>query len=220
MPLGMKAQNESESNSVNPRYLEDQFYLGITYNFLLNQPEGVNQQNLSYGLQGGFIKDIPLNSDSTIGMGVGLGLGLNTYYTNIRASEGVSGINYTIIDEGDARRSKIETHSIEVPLEFRWRNSTETEYKFWRVYSGVKFSYVYDARSKFVPSEDSEELETSFSNPDIKNLQVGLTLNFGYNSFNAHVYYSLTNLFDDNVVLGQENIEMKPLRIGLIFYIL
>lgn len=217
MPLGIKAQMGSESNSVNPRYLEDQFYFGITYNFLLNQPEGVNQQNLSYGLQGGFIKDIPFNSDRTIGIGIGLGLGLNTYYSNIRATKQLGEIQYDIINEAEFyKRSKLETHSIELPFEFRWRNSTDSEYKFWRIYAGVKFAYVYDARSKFV----SEEQKISFSNPDAKNLQYGLTLNFGYNSFNAHIYYSLTNLFDDNVALGQESIEMRPLRIGLIFYIL
>jgi hypothetical protein len=34
---------------------------------------------------------------------------------------------------------------IRVPLEFRWRSSTFESYKFWRIYGGVKFSYLlYD----------------------------------------------------------------------------
>ena len=221
MPLCMYSQIAQDSNSVNPPYFEDQFYLGITYNFLLNQPEDVNQQNLSYGLQGGFIKDIPLNNNRTIGMGIGLGLGLNTYYSNIRATNGVSGVQYSIIDEGEPyKRSKLETHSVELPIEFRWRNSNATEYKFWRIYTGVKFAYVYDTRSKFVPNDNADIGIDSFRNVDAQKLQYGLTFNFGYNSFNAHIYYSLTNLLNDNVVLGQESIRMKPLRIGLIFYIL
>lgn len=221
VPLGMKAQSVRDSSEVNSRYFEDQFYLGISYNFLLNRAEGVKQQNLSYGLQGGFIKDIPFNTDRTFGMGIGLGLGLNTYYSNIRATEQLNGLAYTLIDEGESyKRSKIETHSFELPIEFRWRNSNAVEYKFWRIYTGVKFEYVYDARSKFVPDSGSVIGIDSFSNPDARKLQYGLTFNFGYNSFNAHVYYSLTNLLNDSTVLGQESINMKPLRVGLIFYIL
>ena len=105
---------------------------------------------------------------------------------------------------------------VELPIEFRWRNSNAVAFKFWRIYSGVKFAYVYDTRSKFV----SDTEKASFSNPDSRKLQYGLTFNFGYNSFNAHIYYSLTNLQNDNVMLGEESIEMKPLRVGLIFYIL
>ncbi len=221
IPLGMKAQITSDSNQVNPRYFEDQFYLGITYNFLLSQPEGVNQQNLSYGLQGGFIKDIPLNNDRTIGLGMGLGLGLNTYYSNIRATQEADGVQYAIIDENESyKRSKIETHSVELPIEFRWRNSTAEEYKFWRIYAGIKFAYVYDTRYKFVPDADSNEVKASFSSTDVRKIQYGLTFNFGYNTFNAHIYYSLTNLLNDNIEIGEESINMKPLRVGLIFYIL
>lgn len=221
LPVCLYAQTEGDTNEANPRYFEDQFYLGITYNFLLNQPEGVNQQSLSYGLQGGFIKDIPLNNDGTVGLGVGVGFGLNTYYTNVRATELASGVQYVIIDEDvPYKRSKLETHSLELPIEFRWRNSTAAEYKFWRIYTGIKFAYVYDARSKFVPREEAGIGIDSFSNPDARQLQYGLTFNFGYNSFNAHVYYSLTNLLTDDVFLGQETIQMRPLRVGLIFYIL
>ncbi len=221
--LGLQAQVINDSTQINQRYFEDQFYLGITYNFLLNQPEGVNQQNLSYGLQGGFIKDIPFNYDRTIGMGIGIGLGLNTYYSNIKAAENGNMVQYSILSDDENnlyKRSKLETHSIELPIEFRWRNSTADTYKFWRIYTGIKFTYVYDARSKFVPSEDANIGVDSFRNLDARQLQYGLTFNFGYSSFNAHVYYSLTNLFDDDVFLDQESIQMKPLRVGLIFYIL
>lgn len=217
----LKAQSGSESLEVSPRYFEDQFYLGITYNFLLKKPEEVKQQNLSYGLRAGMIKDIPLNASRTIGLGLGLGLGLNTYYTNMEALETGDGIQYAVINSNRTyKRSKLETHSIELPIEFRWRNSNPREYKFWRIYTGITFAYVYDMRSKFVPSDDSGEVTNSFSNPDARTLQYGITFNFGFNSFNAHVYYSLTNLLDDTSFIEQESIRMRPLRVGLIFYIL
>ena len=45
-------------------------------------------------------------------------------------------------------------------------------------------------------------------------------LNFGYNTFNVHVYYALSNLLEDNATVATENLQLKPLRIGFIFYIL
>ncbi|MGF1558145.1 MAG: porin family protein [Flavobacteriaceae bacterium] len=216
LPLLIVAQVERDSSYVNPRYFEDQFYLGITYNFVLNQPDLVSQRNFSYGLQGGFIKDIPMNSKRTVALGVGLGLALNTYYTNIEASETANGINYAIGVTSGFKRSKLETHLVELPIEFRWRNSTAGDYKFWRIYTGVKLGYAFDSRSKLV----ADSINESFSNGDVRKLQYGITFNFGYSSFNAHVYYSLTGLFSDNVALNGSDINMQPLHIGLIFYIL
>jgi hypothetical protein len=200
-------------------YLEDQFYVGVTYNLLLNKPTGVTQRNLSYGLLGGFLKDIPLNSRRNIALGVGMGYAVNSYYNNLLATESGEGIVYTVLDEeADYKRSKVENHLIEVPLEFRWRNSTPSEYKFWRIYTGLKLGYVFASRSKVV----SEERKVSFTNNDIRNFQYGLTLNVGYNTFNIHVYYALVNLFNKDVTIldGGDVIQAKPLRIGIIFYIL
>ncbi len=200
------------------RYREDQFYLGITFNALLKFPEGASQNGLSYGLQGGFIRDIPLNRSCTMALGIGLGYGFNSYYSNLRAFEGTEGIEYAILEDRDSyRRNKLETHLIEVPLEFRWRNSTRESYKFWRVYGGFKFAYVAGSRSKFV----TDAFTDSFNNPDTRNFTYGLALNLGYNTFNLHLYYGLNSLFEDGT-LGPDGkqLEMVPLRLGLIFYIL
>jgi len=212
--------SNAQNLSADTRYLEDQFYMGITYNLLLNKPSGVEQRNLPYGLQLGYIKDIPVNKANTIGLGVGFGYAINNYYTNIIAEENVSSNISYIIDEGTAKlnRSKVATHLIELPFEFRWRNSTIDEYKFWRVYMGAKLGYVFNARSKLV----TEDEKISFSNDDVKNIHYGLTLNFGYNTWNIQVYYQLNNLFNDGVVIEDtlERVNVRPLRIGIIFYIL
>lgn len=214
---GIYGQATQESYSMDNQYLEDQFYLGITYNFLLDKPAGFTQRNLSYGLQGGIIKDIPLNSIGTFALGLGLGYAVNSYYSNLEASQMDNTILYEITrGVSEVKRSKLETHLIELPLEVRWRDSTSEEYKFWRVYSGIKLGYVFGSRSKLVTTED----KTSFVNPDIRKFQYGLMFNFGYNTFNIHIYYSLNNLFDEGVVFESEDLKLKPLRVGLIFYIL
>ncbi|MBT8282389.1 MAG: PorT family protein [Muriicola sp.] len=212
----LAAQNTS--SEMDTKYLEDQFYVGLTYNFILNKPEVVNQQNLSYGLQMGFIKDLPLNTERNIGLGIGLGYAVNSYYTNLRVSEVADGFEYSLLDSDlDTKRNKVETHLIEFPLEIRFRNSNPTEYKFWRFYAGAKLGYVVGARAKTVTTDTKD----SFYITDIENFRYGLTANFGYNTFNIHIYYALNNLFKDGLQLNSgEDLTFTPLRIGLIFYIL
>ncbi len=216
--MHLYAQVDQKAVSQDPFYLEDQFYVGITYNFLLDKPTNVTQSNLSYGLHGGFIKDIPVSPSGRTAFGIGLGYAVNSYYTNLYASESGNEIEYIILEErSDYKRNKIETHVLEMPLEFRWRNSTATDYKFWRIYTGIKLGYVFGGRSKLV----SKEEKISFSNTDVRDFQYGVTLNFGYNTFNIHAYYALSTLFNDGIgVVGGETIVAKPLRIGIIFYIL
>ncbi len=190
------------------KYLEDQFYLGTTYNIVLNRPENVTQRNFSYGLMGGFIRDIPINLDRNIGFGVGLGYAYNNYYTNLFANEIADGIEYTVLDKSVSyKRNKVDTHVLEVPLQFRWRTSTASTYKFWRVYAGMKLGYVLGSRSKFVSNDE----KFSFKNNDIERFRYGVVFNFGYSTFNVHAYYALSNLFNDGVVTVEgDSIEFDP----------
>ena len=198
-------------------YLEDQFYIATAYNFLLDRPEGVVQRSLSYNLQAGFIKDLPINARRNVALGIGLGYGVNSYYTNVEAIDGTTDVTYTLSNREGFRRSKFETHALELPLELRWRTSTDTEYKFWRIYAGVKLAYAFVKRSKIA----SDTFTNGFDNDDIQNLQYGLMLNFGFNTWNIHAYYALNPLLEDNVSLESGvPFELRTLRIGLIFYIL
>ena len=59
------------------KYVEDQFYFGINYNLLVSAPDNASQSSFSYGIMGGFIKDIPINKRRNIGFGIGVGLSFN-----------------------------------------------------------------------------------------------------------------------------------------------
>ncbi|MGB5700382.1 porin family protein [Muriicola sp.] len=210
---------QEEVKEVDFNYLEDQFYVGLTYNFILNKPEGIRQQNLSYGLQFGFIKDLPLNAARTFAIGLGLGYAVNSYYTNLKIVEFGNDFQYSILESDlGAKRNKLETHLIEIPIEIRFRNSTPTEYKFWRLYLGAKLGYAFGNRSKLVTDIGKD----SFYVTDVEKFRYGLMANFGYNTFNIHVYYALNNLFKNGLTLEDtgQDLNFTPLRVGLIFYIL
>ena len=207
------------ASDLDSKYLEDQFYAGVAYNVLLDRPNDVIQRNLSYNIQLGFIKDIPINSKRNFGFGFGAGYSSNSYYSNMIAEKNSSVVNYRLPVGADSlKRTKLETHAIEFPLEIRWRSSNPVDYKFWRIYAGVKAEYLFSRKSKFVAENKKDNL--SFQNDDVSRWQYGLTLNFGYNTWNVHLYYSLNPLLENTAALNGEVINMRPLRLGVIFYIL
>ena len=211
------SQEEEKEIPMDLRYLEDQFYIGFGYNLLLNKPSDAVQRNLSYNLQGGFIKDIPLNARRNFGVGLGLGYAVNSYYSSIIAGESGTDITYEVLSTSEFNRSKLETHSLEIPFEFRWRTSTAEEYRFWRIYAGAKLGYVFSGRSRAVTDNGT----MVFSNSDIQEFQYGLILSFGYNTWNVHAYYSLNPLLKEGTALQTgETLDLNVLRIGVIFYIL
>ena len=50
---------DSLGQILDPRYREDQFYLGMNFNLLLNFPEGVSQNGLSYGYREDLLGTFP-----------------------------------------------------------------------------------------------------------------------------------------------------------------
>lgn len=211
---------EITSKVVDSLYKEDQFYIGTTYNVLTNRPDGLKQNSFSLGFHLGYIKDMPINKRRNKAIGIGLGYSTNSYIQNMLIQQDNSGtFNYSIIDDTTINftKNKFSEHVIELPIEYRWRTSTATDYKFWRIYVGVKLGYVFSNRSKF--EGDLGELKYS-NNPGFNNFQYGLTLSTGYNTWNVFVHYGLNSIFDDTAQINGEPIDMNALKVGLIFYIL
>ena len=171
------------------KYREDQFYFSITYNLLDAKPNGVSQQGFSSGFHAGFLRDMPINKSRTLALAIGLGLSANSYNQNLRVSDNSeNGIEFSVInDDTDFTKNKYFTYLVEVPFEFRWRNSTPNSYKFWRIYSGFKLGYVFANQTKFngVPNDVKINALTRFNK-----LQYGLTLSAGYGTWNFHIHYT------------------------------
>jgi hypothetical protein len=120
---------QTNVNLVDNKYLEDQIYISATYNLLLHKPSLINQNGFSGGFSIGFIKDLPINKPRTIGFGVGIGYSFNALIQNLKISQnaGLTTFNKVI----DYTVNKITLNSLEFPIEFRWRNSSPSRYRFW-----------------------------------------------------------------------------------------
>lgn len=214
----VNAQTDKDSLELDHNYREDQFYFGLTYNFLSNKPDSVSQKGFPTGFHFGFIRDMPINKRRNLAIGLGLGVSSNSYNQNILINNSTGPDNFELINGTDITfsKNKFTTYLVEVPLEFRWRTSTAEAYKFWRIYTGIKVGYVLFNSSKYKGNLGD------IRNSNIENFerfQYGLTLSLGYSTFNFHVYYSLNNIFKDTT-LNNERVDMSALKIGLITYIL
>ncbi|WP_115462699.1 porin family protein [Winogradskyella aurantiaca] len=199
-------------------YREDQFYVGLTYNALVRLNPNVTQTGFSTGFHLGFIRDMPINKRRNFSIGLGVGLNSNSYIQNIAITQTDSDYDYNLVPEGvSVSRNKFTTYMLDVPLEFRWRTSTPTQNRFWRVYPGFKFSYLLYNTTKF----RSELGNVDLSNvKDFNDLQYGVTIGVGYGDWNFHFYYALNPIFNESAQLEGQPLTITAMKIGLIFYIL
>lgn len=218
------SQNDDTDNidksELYKNYREDQFYASVTYNLLNEKPQGIAQNGFSSGFHFGFIRDMPINDRRNFAIGLGLGISTNSYnQKELLIEDANNEIMFSVIDESDYNisKNKFTTYLVEVPLEIRWRTSTAEDFNFWRIYTGFKVGYLLYNSTKFKSDIKNEKL----SNIDSFNkFQYGLTLSAGYSTWNFHVYYGLNEIFDDNSKLNNASLDMKSLKIGLMFYLL
>ena len=72
--IGSTQSSTATPSTIDTHYLEDQFYIGLTYDYLAGKASSVVQHNLSHGIHLGFIRDLPINQKRNLGCGIGLGL--------------------------------------------------------------------------------------------------------------------------------------------------
>lgn len=211
------SQEIPDFDAVDSLYREDQFYFGITYNILNNRPKDVSQNSFSAGVNLGFLRDFPINKKRTFAIAPGLGFSFKNYKQNLIIEEKDGLMNYSTIAPGGVfDKNKLAMYSVDVPIEFRWRTSTYTSHKFWRVYTGIKFSYVFLSKSRYVAPDINYKV---INNEDINKFQYGAYIATGWNSWNFYGYYGFQNLFKKGT-LNDKPIEMTTINIGLMFYIL
>lgn len=208
-PLCLSAQETEEvvKAPVDSLYREDQFYLSLSYNLVQNSPGIFKQFSFSPAITFGFLRDIPFVKSRRWAIAPGVGYNYNNIKQFINSRDLFQ--NDPTVTPEDIR-TRITSHSVELPLEVRWRNSTSESHKFWRIYTGFKARYVLS--SKLVL--DSSEGRTT---EDVKSLinkwQYGTYMTAGYNTWNVYVYYGLNPIF-------KEGSKLSDFTVGFMFYIL
>jgi len=211
-------QKDIDFDAIDSLYREDQFYLNITYNALQKRSEGIAQNKLSPGFAVGFLRDMPINKKRTFAFATGLGYSLGIYNHNLKIGSS-NGVNSYEVFNSDVTitKNKFSLHYIDLPLEFRWRNSTPESHAFWRVHTGVKLSYL------FYDEYTSDTTIGNFkvtNNNDFNQLHYGIYMAVGWNTWNFYAYYGMNPLFKSSAKIGSESLDMNTVNFGLMFYIL
>ncbi len=217
------AQDDKDQNAIpeviDSLYREDQFYIGLSFNLINNEPDGFTQNGFSGGLHIGFIRDMPINKRRNKAIGIGLGISTNSYNSNLFIGEDANGESiYSLLDtDFDFKSNRLNTNLIEMPIQYRWRTSTATKYNFWRIYTGIKLGYIYYHKSRF---EETGNTVIQTDIPELNKFRYAATLTLGNGSFNAFVQYSLNTLFNNNAQIGGEYLNLQPIKFGIEFYLL
>ena len=206
------SQSPSELSIEN--YREDQFYFGSSYFIQSESITDFKQNGFSGNFQFGFIRDFPLNNNSTRAIGIGVGYERNFFTSNIQPIKENDQINYRIVvSKFLESKNRLSFSSISIPIEYRWRTSNIDEFKFWRIYSGFKLKRNFPLYSN--PSYGAE-LEID----EIESWTSSIYLNAGYNTWNISLEYDLNPLIKNEKTIDGNNLNLSFFRLGLIFYIL
>jgi len=196
------------------KYREDQIYFSLYYNSLGSELDNFKENKFSSSFNIGFIRDIPISKSGKFALGLGVGYGTNSFNNNMKLSSNNQSL-YELLSNRDApTKNTFNFREIQFPLEIRWRNSSPSNYKFWRIYAGLKYSKVIQSAFK----HDSSQKKYKSTNLPINLDQLGFTLNVGYNTWNIGLYKSLRPFFNKNIQSLPQGLEQ--FKVGLIFYIL
>lgn len=192
-------------------YREDQIYFGITHSLLQNTPTNFKQNSISTGVMLGFLRDIPLNKQRNISIAPGAGIA----FFNLRNNLTYNSIENSYLVDYNYDKNFQNLTYLEIPLEIRWRTSNKYSHKFWRIYTGVKFSYLLNNVSKYNGIMGKYELK---SNPDYNKSNIGAYVSAGFNTWNIYAYYGFNSLYKQDKLPDNKGINF--FNVGLMFYIL
>lgn len=210
------AQEELSTNSkkdsvIDLKYREDQFYFGVSHNIMQDKLKGYSPNSVSLGVDFGFLRDFPINKSRTVAIAPGFGYS----YSNLNNNFGLSAEgNHMVMKE--FKHSALSLHMIDFPLELRWRTSTFDSHKFWRIYVGIKASYIVSDKLKTTTNTYTVELK----NDELLNKWIyGTYISVGFNTWNFYTYYGLNDVYKHNPIANDPS-KLRLLKVGLIFYIL
>ncbi len=212
--LFSKLFGQDLATSVNSDFFrEDQIYVGISLVSLKSNAEGFNPSALSRHFQWGIIRDIPLVSSSEFSTGLGLGMSFERYTTNLSYSV-EKGFTFSDTNLDFESPLYFSIQSFEIPITLRWRNATFNDFAFWRIYGGISLNWNFNNKAK-------QNSNIILFSDELKKWGATAHLSFGYNTWNFYFAYRLNPIFNFTPRNNQDfSIQLRPIKFGLIFYIL
>lgn len=203
------------SGQVRPKQ-HDWIFYDISYDYMLNSPDGLEQRWRSNGHAISLMDDVAFG-ESNLGIGYGLGFMSNNYYSNLGIfTDFGSGDEQTFLLEGDSIESnKFTVQHIFVPLELRWRSDLNEDRNFWRVYLGARIG----VRVRGYSELETEKVDVQFEKLGIlSRFNYGVYARIGYDHFSLFASYGLSEIFREGEVISENKIskltDIRALSVG------
>ena len=210
-PFKLRSQKTAKQND-SIFYREDQIYFGASLLLLNTNQDDLKMRGLSRHFQFGLMRDIPLTKSGKLSSGLGLGISFEKFTTNLIPLE--NGIYSFDLENNINSLFSVSVKSFEIPFAIRWRNSTNLDYAFWRIYGGIKINWNFQNKA-------TENLNFKTTNQEINTFATNAFLSFGYNTWNFYLSYPLTPIFNSKITNpNNSSIRISPIKVGLIFFVL
>lgn len=199
------SSNRLDSTSVSPPGAEPDLPGTLTvdfgFNFLQGAPDNLDLQFFkSKGVGLYYLYDMPIG-ESKFSFHPGLGVGFESYAfsqnVTLAYAPGADSVDIVNLDGAiyeTVDKSKLVTHYVDVPLEFRFYS--KENYRGFMAAVGAKVGYLFSSYTK-IKYETEGEPRTSKLRQDfnINRLRYGVSARLGFRGFNLHGQYMLSDLF-------------------------
>ena len=171
------------------------------FNFLQNAPDNMSLRFWkSKGVGFYYLYDVPIG-ESKFSFHPGLGVGFESYAfsQNVTLSYPPGADTATIVNLDaevyeNVDKSKLITHYVDVPLEFRF--FTKENYRGFMVALGGKVGYLFSSYTKIkYENEGRTFTDTSRQGFNLNRLRYGATARLGFRGFHLHGQYMFSDLF-------------------------
>lgn len=193
---------------------EDWFSYSYTYDYLLDAPEGVDQNFIPNGHNISVNKDIVFGN-SNFGMAYGLQYSHNSYYSNlgIRTKLSNGREEFRLLDNDTIELNKLEIQHLGANLELRFRTKPNSSGKFFRAYVGGNLGVRVFSRARL----STKRVIVQYNNLGALNrLKYGAYARIGYGIMSVYGYYGLSEMFNEGTLSdGTAVTPIKPLSVGI-----
>lgn len=190
---------------------KDNFLIDITYDHLLNLPNGVNYK-LGYGNSFQLFYDHQFKAKVLSGA-LGVGYAHSNYYSNgyITNTDTATNTGYAnfapIRSDSSYKQNYYTTNYIDFPFELRYRSKPNEKGHSWKASVGFRVGV---RLGSYTTTRTSEGKYRDYIQPHLTKTRYGLTFRAGYGRVGVMGYYGLTRLFEQN-----KGREVIPFSVGL-----
>ncbi|MEQ9262939.1 MAG: porin family protein [Owenweeksia sp.] len=170
----------------------------LTHDFLLDAPQGLEQSWRSNGHSLSFTDDVQFSEGSNFSFAYGIGFTSNNYYNNLSIeTDPGNGLEFiSFLDTDTVNSNKLTVQYIHIPIELRFRSNPNQKGNFFRFYVGAKVGVRINSYSKLITDQFNRQFNDLGS---LNRFMYGAYTRIGYSFINIYAYYSLSDLFSDQL---------------------